>query len=168
MKLEDFRQGFSSFWDSVTDGWNHMRQSAATALTGFKPGQQTNLPAKSEVDDMFYIPSGTWSMLGGNVYEDDKRIVVHVEVPGVDKDDLDLEVQGHLLILRGEKRFERESSEGRYRVLQCAYGSFERTVPLPAAVIAEQAKASYKNGVLRVELPKADTGAPRKTTVKVE
>jgi HSP20 family protein len=168
MKIEDIKQGLTSFWGSVAEGWQHLRQSASSALTGFKPREQTNLPAKSDVDDMFYIPSGTWSMLGGNLFEDDKRVVVQLEVPGLDKQDLDIQVQDNTLVISGEKRFERESTEGRYRVLQCAYGSFQRAMPLPVPVLADQAKASYKNGVLRVELPKADIGAPRKLNIKVE
>lgn len=168
MKLEELREGLSSFWDSLSEGWQHMRQSASTALTGFKAGEQTNLPSKREVDDAFFMPSGSWSMLGGDVFEDDKRLVVRLEVPGMDKNDLDIEVQGDSLTVRGEKRFEREETEGRYRVLQCAYGSFRRSVPLPAQVLADQAKASYKNGVLRIELPKAQIEKPRTMTVKVE
>jgi HSP20 family protein len=82
-------------------------------------------------------------------------------------DELDVEVQGDALVIRGEKRFEREDTEGRYRVLQCAYGTFRRVVPLPAAVLSDQAKAAYKNGVLRVELPK-DADTLRKATVKVD
>jgi HSP20 family protein len=168
MRIDEIKQGLSSFWDSVSDGWQHLRQSASGALTGFKPKDQTNLPPKSDVDDMFYIPSGTWSMLGANLFEDDRRVIVTVEVPGLEKQDLDIGVQNNTLVISGEKAFERESSEGRYRVLQCAYGSFRRAVPLPVPVIADQAKASYKNGVLRVELPKADIGAPRRMSIKVE
>jgi HSP20 family protein len=168
MKIEDLKQGLSSLWDSVGQGWQHLRQSASNALTGFKPGEHTNLPTKGEVDDMFYIPSGTWSMLGGNVFEDNQRVVVQLEVPGLDKEDMDIEVRGSTLFVQGEKRFERESSQGRYRVLQCAYGAFQRTVPLPAEVIADQARATYRNGVLRVELPKVNFGEPRRHTVKVE
>lgn len=168
MKIEDIRQGLSSFWDSVTEGWQHLRRSASSALTRFKPNEQSNLPAKTDIDDMFYIPSGTWSMLGGNLFEDNQRVIVQLEIPGLDKQDLDIEVQGNTLMVRGEKRFERESTEGRYRVLQCAYGSFQRAVALPVEVRADQAMASYKNGVLRVELPKVEAGVPRKHVVKVE
>jgi len=168
MNLDDIKQGLTSFWDSMSEGWQHLRQSASSALTGFKPGDNTNLPARTEVDDMFYIPSGTWSMIGGNLFEDDQRVVVQLEVPGIDKADLDIEVLGNTLVVRGEKRFERESTEGRYRVLQCAYGSFERAFPLPVAVLTDQAAATYRNGVLRVELPKAAAGTPRKLSVKVE
>lgn len=168
MKLDELKQGLSTFWDSVAEGWQHLRQSASSAITGFKPSAQTNMPAKSDIDDAFYIPSRGWSMLGGDLFEDDKRVVARLELPGLDKNDLDIEVQDNTLIVHGEKRFEREDSEGRYRVLQCAYGSFRRVMPLPAAVVTDQAKASYKNGVLRVELPKAETGAPSKKTVKVD
>jgi HSP20 family protein len=168
MKVEDIKQGLTSFWGSVAEGWQHLRQSASSALTGFKPKENTNLPAREDVDDMFYIPSGTWSMLGGNLFEDEKRVVVQLEVPGVNKDELDIEVQGDTLVVSGEKRFERESTEGRYRVLQCAYGSFKRAVALPVPVVTDQAKASYRNGVLRVELPKADVGTPRKLNIKVD
>lgn len=167
MRIEDIKQGLNSFWDSVSEGWQHLRHSASSALTGFKPGERTNLPAKTDVDDMFFMPSGSWSMLGGNLFEDDRRIVVQLEVPGLNKEDLDIEVQDGTLIVRGEKRFEREQSEGRYRVLQCAYGSFRRSVPLPAKVVSEQAQASYRNGVLRVELPKAESVPPRKVNVTV-
>lgn len=167
MKLDDLKQGFSSLLDSMAEGWQHLRQTASSALTGFRPSQQTNLPQRSDVDDAFYLPSIGWSMLGGDVFEDDKRVVVRVEVPGMDKEALDVEVQGNALVLRGEKRFEREDSEGRYRILQCAYGNFRRVVPLPAAVVADQAKASYRNGVLRVELPKVQAEKPQATTITV-
>jgi HSP20 family protein len=52
--------------------------------------------------------------------------------------------------------------------LQCAYGNFRRVVVLPAAVLSDQAKATYKNGVLRLELPKAEVDKPLKRTIKVE
>lgn len=168
MKLDELRQGFSSFWDSVAEGWQHLRQSASSAVTRFRPSAQTNMPEKRDVDDAFFIPSMGWSMLGGDLFEDEKRVVVRLEVPGIDKNDLDIEVQGDMLIVQGEKRFEREESEGRYRVLQCAYGSFRRNVHLPVKVLADQAKASYRNGVLKVELPKAEQQEPHKTSVRVD
>ena len=71
----------------------------------------------------------------------------------------------------GEKRFERETSEGsgegRWRVLQCAYGSFQRSVRLPAPVKSEEARATYRDGVLRIELPKAEASKPRAVEVKL-
>jgi HSP20 family protein len=101
------------------------------------------------------------------VFEDDKRLVVRLEAPGMAKSDFDIQVQDGALVVRGEKRFERESTEGRWRVLQCAYGSFLRTVPLPTPVKGDQARASYRNGVLRVELPKLEPGPPQVTKISV-
>lgn len=168
MNLDELKQGLSSLMDTMSGGWQHLRQTASSALTSFRPSEQTNVPEKHAVDDLFYIPGGTWSMLGANLFEDNKRIIVRLEIPGIDKNDLDIEVLDNRLIVHGEKRFEREETEGRYRVLQCAYGAFERSVPLPVPVVPDQAKASITNGVLRVELPKADPGTPQKVRVKVE
>ena len=106
-------------------------------------------------------------MLGGDVFEDDKRVVVRIEAPGMNKGDFDIQVLDDALVVRGEKRFEHESTEGRWRVLQCAYGSFLRTVPLPTAVESDKARATYRNGVLKVELPKSSPGKPSVTQIRV-
>jgi len=107
-------------------------------------------------------------MLGGDVFEDDDRLVVRLEVPGLEKEDLNIEIQDDALVVSGEKRFEHQATEGRWRVVQCAYGNFRRVVPLPVAVKADEARARYKNGVLRVELPKVVTGKRKPTPISVE
>jgi HSP20 family protein len=167
MKIDDIRQGFGSLWDSVAEGWDRLREGAAGALTRFRPGEQSNLPAGTDVDDAPFLPGPSWAMLGGDVFEDDSRVVVRLEAPGMERNEFDVQVIGDVLVVRGEKKFERESSQGRWRVLQCAYGAFHRRVPLPAAVRADAAQASYRNGVLRAELPKRETAAPltRRITV---
>jgi len=167
MKLEDLKQGFTSLWESVSEGWQRLRQSATGALIRFMPGEGANLPAKGEVDDEFYLPSHGWALLGGDVFEDERRLVVRVEVPGMQKDEFKIEVLDDALVVSGEKRFERETSEGRYRVLQCAYGSFRRVIPLPARVLPEQASARYADGVLKIELPKESPGKPHSHTIQV-
>jgi HSP20 family protein len=106
-------------------------------------------------------------MLGGDVFEDDKRIVVRLEAPGMSKGDFDIQVLDDALVVRGQKRFKREGTEGRWRVLQCAYGSFLRAVPLPAPVKSDKSRASYRNGVLRVELPKQTPGKPSIKEIRV-
>jgi len=168
MKLESLKEGFGSLWDNVAEGWRHLTQSAAGALTRFRPGEDSGLPAKGEVDDDFYLPGRGWSMLGGDVFEDEQHLVVRLELPGMEKQDINIEVLDDALVVSGEKRFQRESSEGRWRVMQCAYGSFRRAVPLPAAVKAGEARAAYRNGVLRVELPKAEPARPSAVTIPVE
>ncbi|MBS1169243.1 MAG: putative small heat-shock protein [Burkholderiaceae bacterium] len=168
MKLDEIKQGFNSFLDSVTDGWQRLRQSAAGALIRFQPGENANLPEKSQVDDDFYLASQGWAMLGGDVFEDERRLVVRIEAPGMEKENFVVEVKDNALVIHGEKRFEREATEGRWRVLQCAYGSFSRVVPLHVPVMADKASAAYRNGVLRVELPKVEPGQPRGRTIRVD
>ena len=167
MKLVEWRPARASWWDSLTEGWQHLRESASSALTRFGPERHDSLPSSDQVDSAFYMPSLGWSMLGADVFEDDRQLIVRLEVPGMEKADLDVTVQDGVLIVSGEKRFERTGTEGHYRVLQCAYGHFHRSVPLPVSVRGNAARATYKNGVLRVELPKADHAAPRRLNVQV-
>lgn len=168
MNLDDIRHSFDALKESMGEGWDRLRRSAAGALTRFRPHDDTRLPARSEIDDALYLSGQRWAMLGGDVFEDEQRLVVRIEAPGMEKSDFDVQVQGDVLVVRGEKRFERESSEGRWRVLQCAYGSFQRSVPLTAAVKSEEARATYRNGVLRIELPKAQPGVPSGRSVQVD
>ena len=167
MVLNDVKQGFATLWESVAEGWQRLRQSAAGALIRFMPGENSSLPKKSEVDDDFYFPSQGWALIGGDVFEDDQRVVVRVEIPGMRKDEINIEVTDDSLVVSGEKRFERESTEGRYRVLQCAYGHFRRVVPLAARVLPDKATATYTDGVLKVILPKASPGKPASHTIRV-
>jgi HSP20 family protein len=168
MNLETLKESAGSFWTNLTEGWRHLAQSAAGALTRFRAGEKTDMPAEADVDDPAYLLTRGWAVLGGDLFEDDKRLVVRLEAPGMEKDDLMVEVLGDTLVVSGEKRFEREDTQGRWRVMQCAYGSFRRTVPLPVPVLADRASARYRNGVLRVELPKAvqETRKPRNIQVQ--
>lgn len=167
MRMEELKQGFNTLLDSAAEGWQRIRQSAAGALTSFRPGAETRAPAKHEVDDAFYLPSLGWSLLGGDVFEDETRVVVRLEIPGLDKERLEVEVVDDALVVRGEKRFERETTSGRYRSLQCAYGSFRRMLRLPTAVLADRAEASYRDGVLKIVLPKAAPHRAGVSNIKV-
>uniref|UniRef100_UPI003AF58DBF Hsp20/alpha crystallin family protein n=1 Tax=Thiolapillus sp. TaxID=2017437 RepID=UPI003AF58DBF len=79
-----------------------------------------------------------------------------------------IEVVENYLVIRGQKNIEREHTDGRYHILECAYGSFERALPLPDDVIADEARASYKRGVLRIELPKSSAARRHRINVKVQ
>jgi HSP20 family protein len=167
MKIDEIRQGFGALRDTMAGGWDRLRRIAAGALTRFRPGGPTAMPPPADIDDPSIGGGPLWAMVGGDVFEDGKRVVVRLEAPGMAKEDFELEVQADSLVVRGEKRFQRESGEGRWRVVQCAYGSFQRVVPLPAAVRADQARATYRDGVLRVELPKREPGTPTSRTISV-
>ena len=169
--LHDLASRLSSAWESVAesvgDGWERLRRSTAGALTRFRPHAGSRMPTPADVDDATYLPGQGWAMLGGDVFEDERRVLVRLEAPGMHKEDFDIQVQGDTLVVRGEKRFERESVEGRWSVLQCAYGAFERHVPLPAPVNGDGAHARYRNGVLRIEMPKQAAQRPRRHHVQV-
>lgn len=160
--IDGLKEGLGETWESMAEGWRHLRQRAAGALTRFRPGEKHPAPSAG-----LALPSPGWALLAGDVFEDDKKLSVRLEVPGMEKEDLNIEVCDDALIVRGEKRIEQESEAGRYRVLQCANGSFDRVVPLPVLVLADQAKASYRNGVLKIDLPKAQPGKSNKVEIKV-
>lgn len=167
MRLESLKERVDSLWDNLAEGWRHLGRSATGALTRFRAGEKTALPAQTEVDDATWLPTRGWAMLGGDVFEDGQRLVVRLEVPGMDKQDIDIQILDDVLLVSGEKRFEHERTVGRWRVMQCAYGNFRREVPLPVPVVADKACATYRNGVLRVELLKATPGKPKSITIRV-
>lgn len=165
-KLSELKQGLEDTWHSLSDGWRHLRERTSGTLTRFTPSSRGKTPAESAQTADF--PSADWALLAGDVFEDNDRFVVRLEVPGMDKQQLDIEVRNDMLIVRGEKRSEQESSNGQYRVRQCAFGSFHRSIPLTVPVLADKASASYRNGVLRIELPKAERSGGRRIEVRGE
>lgn len=104
--------------------------------------------------------------MAAEVFDDQNRIIVRLEAPGLDAKGFDLQVVDDILVVSGEKRIQREYSEGHYHIKECAYGRFERAIVLPAPVDSDKAQADYKNGILRIELPKLKIN-PR-TTIKVK
>lgn len=159
--LQQVREGLSQAWDRVVDGWDQLYRQASGAMTKFTGGRGDK--SAGEARELAARSTG-WGLLAAEVFDDDDRVVVRVEAPGMSKDDLQLEVQDDCLIVRGEKQMARERTEGRWHVNECAYGSFQRVVPLPDTVDTARADASYQHGVLRVELPKA---AHRRRRVQV-
>jgi len=163
--LHQLREGLSEAWDTLVDGWRRLYQRAAGAITQFTPGNKAREDGTGTGQEIA-VRSVGWGLLAAEVFDDDDEIVVRLEVPGLEKSDFDLEVRDNYLVVRGEKQIERERTEGRYHVTECAYGRFERAIPLPDAVDSAKAKAGYKNGVLRIELPKS--ASRRRRTIKVD
>jgi len=83
-----------------------------------------------------------------------KKVIVTAELPGLDEKDIEISISGDALILRGEKRQEEEEKGEDYYRMERRYGSFQRVIPLPCEVQVDKAEASYRKGVLTVELPK--------------
>lgn len=103
-----------------------------------------------------------------DLYEKDNKVIVKAELPGVEPEKVDLSVDGNLLTIRGEKKQENEVKEKDYYRLERSYGSFERAVELPAAVNADETKATYRKGVLEIELPKVEEEKKKKIRINVK
>lgn len=147
-------------WESLSEGWRELFSRSSDALTHFSRNKDD---AQEGNDELATLPS--WSLLAGEVEETDKEILVRVEVPGIEKKDCRITIEGNVLYVSGEKRYERESHGSTYHVMERAYGSFQRTIPLPRNVDADNAEASYRNGVLSIRLPKPDADNSRNVRV---
>lgn len=110
------------------------------------------------------IPRGR--ALGGGAYERDDEIVVRMDLPGLDRDDIRLSVERGLLRISGDERRDREERRGPYYLRERAYGRFERVIRLPDDVEVRKARATCKDGVLTVRLPKARLAAARRVAVQ--
>jgi HSP20 family protein len=102
-----------------------------------------------------------------DLVERDSDYVVKMELPGVDKNDVKVTIQNTTITVRGEKKQEKESKDSSYFRLERAYGTFERSFTLPGEVQSEKINASYKDGILTITLPKAETAKRRAIEVKV-
>jgi HSP20 family protein len=100
-----------------------------------------------------------------DVIDRDHEIVVKAEVAGIDKDKLDIQVHGNQVYISGFKEDETKKDEGKYIYRERRYGEFSRTIQLPVEVDANNGKADYKNGVLELKLPKAESAKRHKITV---
>src|ERR1700721_3033240 len=89
-----------------------------------------------------------------DIYEDAKKVVLKLEVPGIEEKDLDIRVEHRTLTVKGERRFEAEEKEQNFHRIERRYGSFFRAFTLPTSVDTENVHASYQAGVLRLELSK--------------
>jgi HSP20 family protein len=97
--------------------------------------------------------------------ETDKQVEVTVELPGMEAEDVDVSLADGALSIRGEKKFEREKDEKGYILRERSFGRIERTIPLPEGLDLDAAKASFKNGVLTVAIPK--TGEARSASKRI-
>jgi HSP20 family protein len=140
-------------WDNLSEGWRELLSRSSHALTHFSRGKELAEPPERVMD---IVPPGfpRWSLLAGELEETPRDVVVRVELPGLDKEDCHVSIEGNVLRVSGEKRFERDTQDSTYHVMERAYGAFVRTIALPRNVNADKAEASYRNGVLTVRLPK--------------
>jgi HSP20 family protein len=103
-----------------------------------------------------------------DVKETKSEVVVNAEIPGMDAKDIDISLNERTLTIRGEKKQEKEEKEENYHLIERHYGTFARSIPLSKGVDSDKVSASYKDGVLKVRLPKAGEAEKKEIKIKVE
>lgn len=142
--------------------------------------KSTSLSPFEEMDLLFdrlsrnFLQRWNWPRLGDlefpfelkapkvDVIDRSKEVVIRAEIPGVDKDDLEVSVTENSLTIKGQTRREVDKEEGDYHRREISTGSFQRTLALPMDVEAEKCKASFKDGLLELVFPKTPAKSSRK------
>ena len=138
-ELERMRRDMDRLWDSFFEG---------------RPERKTG-------EVMEWLPST-------DVAETKNELVVKAELPGIDPKDIDISLSEGVLTVKGEKKQEKEEKEEGYHLVERSYGSFTRSLRLPKEVQGDKISASYKNGVLKVSLPKSEEAKKKEIKIKVQ
>jgi len=101
-----------------------------------------------------------------DVYEEDTHYIIKAELPGIDKKDIHIDFENNTLVLKGERTEDKEVKEENYYRKEMTYGKFQRSFALPEGVNADNIKADYKDGVLKITIPKPETKQPKAITVQ--
>jgi HSP20 family protein len=102
-----------------------------------------------------------------DIYEDAEKLVLKLEVPGIQEKDLDVRIEGNTLTVKGERKLEAEEKEENFHRIERSYGSFYRAFTLPSTVETENVQASYAAGVLKLELKKKAEAQPKQIKIQV-
>jgi HSP20 family protein len=102
-----------------------------------------------------------------DIWETKDNLALAFEIPGVREKDLSVSITGDHLTVKGERRFDRDVKDESYHRLERVYGKFERTIQLPTDVQSDKIKATYRDGVLEITLPKAEAVKPKEIKIDV-
>jgi HSP20 family protein len=131
---------------------------------------------REEIDRLFEAPlaalAGTPQLLSGrtpalDVFEDTEHFIVKAELPGMKKEDIDVSLHDGSLSISGERKSETKHEEAEIYRAERFFGRFQRTVALPATIVADKIRAQYKDGILTVTLPKTEEAKPKQIDVTV-
>lgn len=103
-----------------------------------------------------------------DVYEDKDNVIVETPLVGIDPTKVNIEIEDNILKISGQSSHKSEVDDKNYYRKEVRYGSFYRAISLPKSVMGDKANATYKDGVLRITVPKAEETKPKKITVKAE
>jgi len=140
-----------------------IRYSPFTGLEPF-PGLTA---FQDTMNRLFAEPNGRPWVPPVDIVENENELVLKADVPDIKFEDIDVKIENGTLTLRGERKAEKASENGGWHRMERSYGSFERAFTLPESVDPEHVKADYKNGTLRVTLPKKEIAKPRQVKVEV-
>jgi HSP20 family protein len=127
-------------------------------------------------DDAFTRPLGfggngngsAWSAPAVDMYQTENEVVVKASLPGIKAEEVQINVTGDVLIIKGETNQKDETQEKAYHIREQRWGMFERSIGLPTAVVADKAKAEFENGIVTITLPKAEEAKPKSITIKTK
>jgi HSP20 family protein len=132
---------------------------------------------KDEMDKLFEdffgragfpsITEGGW-LPAVDVHETKKDVFVILDLPAVNPKEVSISIVDNRLTIKGERKKEEETKEENYYKSERLYGTFQRVVQLPAEVVGDKAKATYKDGVLKITVPKSQKAVPKEIKVEVE
>jgi len=103
-----------------------------------------------------------------DIEESDREYLVSVELPGIDKKDIKLQLENNRLVIKGEKKQEKEKREANYISCERSYGSFQRIFDLPSGVKTNEVDAEFKDGILSVKLPKTEESKRKEIPIKIK
>ena len=112
------------------------------------------------------LERGTWAP-AVDIHETDDSFVVKADLPGMNKEDIQIDIKDSTLTLKGEKKFEQQVSKDNYIRVERTYGTFVRSFTLPQNVDPDKIKAKYKDGVLELTIPKKEEAKPKQIKVDV-
>jgi HSP20 family protein len=113
------------------------------------------------------IAPSTWTP-AVDIYETPEAVVLKAELPGLTRDDIEIQISDNTLTLKGERRFTKGAEEENYLRIERAYGAFQRSFTLPATIHRERIRAVFRDGVLELTLPKAEEAKPKKIVIEVQ
>ena len=114
-----------------------------------------------------HVSQRVWSP-SVDVFEDSDHIIIKADLPGIKQEDIDIEMTGDTLTIKGERRFEDEQRRENYVRVERSYGSFQRSFTIGIPVESDKVAATYRNGILELTIPKAEATKPKKVQVAVE
>ena len=146
-----------------------------TAVERWEPFQVDDIQGEmNRLFDSFFGRPATvaagermWAPLS-DMHETKDDLNVTFELPGIREKDVTVSIAGDVLTVKGERKFERDLKDEEYHRLERVYGKFERAVPLPIPVQADKVKATYRDGVLEIRLPKVEAVKPKEIKIDVQ